>query len=164
MEKILAALLTAAIVMGGYTVNAQLSDKTTLLNMHNVGVDKAAVRAERNFWKRNGEQKEEQWYKISGGFLATFVEMEIHTSEVYDGGGNWVYAIRQYYEKDLPAEVRKMVKSTYYDDAIGWVKEVWNAGADEDAPVYVVHIENSSSWKDLSIHDGIMEVLHSYRK
>lgn len=163
MKKIIALLLTAAIIAGSYSADAQLTDKTSLLNMQAIGVSKAALKAERDFWKKNGEGKGELWYKTPKTILATFSEKGISNMVVYDIRGNWVYTIRQYYEKDMPADVRKLVKSSYYDDTIGWIKEVWLSDT-PDVPVYVVHVENNSSWKELSVHDGGVEVLQSFRK
>ena len=66
--------------------------------------------------------------------------------------------MREYTEKELPRAVRHLVKSSYYDYAIGWVKEVIQHGTF----TYVVHIEDATEWKDLVIRDGEMEVQKSY--
>ena len=60
----------------------------------------------------------------------------------------------------LPVEVRKEVKSNYYDYSIVWVKEV-KEGEDD---VYVIHVENKTEWKDLSVQDGEIKVLRTFCK
>ena len=70
MKKFFGLLLTGMFILGGLATQAQTSDKAYLLNASAVGVDKAAVRATRDFWQRAGEQKEEQWYKSPLGYVA----------------------------------------------------------------------------------------------
>lgn len=65
--------------------------------------------------------------------------------------------MKEYSEKELPKEVRALVKSTYYDYSIGWVKEV----SQNQTVVYVVHIADGQNWKDLLVQDGEMEVQYS---
>ena len=60
----------------------------------------------------------------------------------------------------MPADVRELVRSNYYDFSIGWVKEVKEA----QTTAYVVHIEDTASWKDVVVQDGEMRVLHAYCK
>jgi len=126
----------------------------TFLNIKTLGTERGSVKAAREFWKRHGEDKDEKWYKYPGGYLAEFMEGEIETKVVFDRKGNWTYTMRQYTEKELPREVRALVKSTYYDFAIGWVKEV----AQFQSLVYVVHVDNPQEWKDLIVRDGEIEV------
>jgi hypothetical protein len=64
--------------------------------------------------------------------------------------------MREYSEKELPKEVRTLVKRTYYDFSIGWVKEV----SQLQSVVYVVHIDNAPEWKDLLVRDGEIEISH----
>ena len=71
-----------------------------------------------------------------------------------------MYSMLTYQENHLPAEVRKEVKSNYYDYSIGWVKEVKEG---EDL-VYVVHVENKAEWKDLSVQNGEIQVLKAFCK
>ena len=141
------------------TTHAQ-SNASTYLNIKSLGSDRSAVKAAREFWKRHGDGKDEKWYKFPGGYLAEFADGDIGTKVVFDKRGNWLYTIRQYTEKQLPKEVRALVKSTYYDFTIGWVKEVTQF----QALVYVVHIDNSPEWKDLIVRDGEIEVSHEMLK
>jgi len=96
----------------------------------------------------------ERWYKLPGGYLAEFTEGPVQNKLVFDKNGNWVYTMREYGEKQLPEEVRRLVKSTYYDFSIGWVKEVTQF----QSIVYVVHIDNAPEWKDLLVRDEEIKV------
>lgn len=152
MQKI---FLVMAMISLSLITRAQATS-STFLNLHTLGTERGAVKAAREFYKRHGEDKDEKWYKFPGGYLAEFLDGEIETKMVFDKRGNWTYTLRQYTEKQLPAEVRALVKSIYYDFTIGWVKEVIQF----QSLVYVVHIDNAPEWKDLVVRDGEIEVSH----
>src|ERR1700735_1488510 len=160
MKKFIGLLLTGMFILGGLATQAQTSDKAYLLNASAIGVDKAAVRATRDFWQRAGEQKEEQWYKFSQGYVAEYAAGQVKARFVYNQKGDWVYSILTYGQKGLPEEVRKLVRSEYYDYEITWVKEV----NEEDAVVYVVHLEDEASWKEVAVQDGEIRVLKTLCK
>ena len=128
--------------------------------MQFLGTDRAAVKAAREFQKKNGDGKDERWYKLAGGYLAEFTEGTIQCKSVFDYNGSWLYTIREYSEKELPKDVRTLVKSTYYDFTIGWVKEV----AQFQSVVYVIHIDNAQEWKDLLVQDGEIAIQHEVVK
>ena len=54
MKMLIGLWLTGMFVTVGSLTQAQTptSDKAYLLNIHNIGTDKAAVRATRDFWER----------------------------------------------------------------------------------------------------------------
>jgi hypothetical protein len=136
-----------------YSVAQAQMPHNTFLNINSLRTERAGVKAAREFWKMNGEEKNEKWYKLPGGYLAEFNEGSIQNKVVFDKNGNWVYTMREYSEKELPKDVRRLVKSIYYDFSIGWVKEV----SQFQSQVYVVHIDGPSEWKDLLVRDGEIE-------
>jgi len=162
MKAIIGLLLTGVFVTAGTMTQAQTStsDQAYLLNLHNISTDKAAVRATRDFWQRAGEQDDAQWYKDAAGYQAEYSEGPTKAHFFYDRKGNFTFSIRTYTEKEMPADVRELVRSNYYDFSIGWVKEVKEA----QTTAYVVHIEDTASWKDVVVQDGEMRVLHAYCK
>jgi hypothetical protein len=160
MQKLSHLLLLTFFVAGSYRTVAQTtaSDKAVLLNIHSIGTDRAAVRATRDFWIQVGDQKQEQWYKLTQGYLAEYTEGRTRAQYRYDAKGNWLFCVLTYSEKELAEAVRMLVLSNYFDYKIRWVKEVRNS----DARCYVVHIETAEAWKELVVHDGEMRVLHEY--
>ena len=158
MKHLFSILLAGCIslIQSGY---AQSSGEA-LLPIHHAGTDGPAVNATAQFWEMFGESRDEKWYPLPNGFLAEFVEKNVQVRAFYDKKGNWVYTIRQYTEKELPSEVRAQVKQTYYDDMIGVVKEVIQAGY----TVYLIHIENEARWKTIRIRDGEMDVVQDFKK
>jgi hypothetical protein len=162
MKKLISLLLTGMFVTVSFLTQAQTStsDKAYLLNIHNIGTDKAAIRATRDFWERAGDQSDAQWYKFSGGYIAEYNNGSRHAHYLYDQKGNFLYSMFTYTEKELPANVRHLVRSNYYDFTIGWVKEINQV----DGKAYVVHIEDSVSWKEVVVQDENLRVLHAYYK
>jgi hypothetical protein len=162
MKKLISLLLTGTFVTVGFMTQAQThtSDKAYLLNLHNIGTDRAAVRATRDFWARAGDQNNAQWYKVPVGYLAEYYDGSTQAHYLYDHKGNFSYSMLTYTEKEMPANVRHLVRSSYYDFTIGWVKEINEA----ETTAYVVHIEDAASWKDLVVQDGEIRVLHAYVK
>ncbi len=160
MKKIIIVLLAVVFCAGSYPADAQTSDKAFLLTTYTIGADRAAVRATRDLWGRVGDKKNEAWYKLPKGYLATYAEEGVESRHIYDRKGNWMYSMMTYQEDHLPEEVRKEVKSIYYDYSIIWVKEV----KEGDDSAYVVHVENRTEWKDLSVQDGEIKVLKEFCK
>jgi hypothetical protein len=160
MKKIITVLLASLFWAIGNSANAQTSDKAVLLNAYSIGSDHTATKATRDLWARVGDKKNEAWYKLPKGYLATYEEEGVESRHVYDQKGNWMYSMMTYKEDHLPEDIRKEVKSNYYDYSIVWVKEV-KEGEDN---VYVVHVENTKEWKDLSVQNGEIKVLKAFFK
>src|SRR5579859_5156548 len=89
-KTFISLLLTGMFVTVGFLTQAQTptSDKAYLLNIHNVGTDKAAVRATRDFWQRAGDQNNAQWFKTTTGYLAEYYEDHTQAHYLYDQKGN----------------------------------------------------------------------------
>ncbi|MBN8854199.1 MAG: hypothetical protein BGO55_07380 [Sphingobacteriales bacterium 50-39] len=153
MKKIISILVITCFYFASY---AQMSNDV-LVSARGLGSDRAAIKAAREFWKKYGAGKDESWYKLEAGYFAEFSEGGIKYKSVFDRKGNLLYSMKEYSEKELPKEVRALVKSTYYDYSIGWVKEV----SQNQTVVYVVHIADGQNWKDLLVQDGEMEVQYS---
>jgi hypothetical protein len=160
MKKSIGLLLTGMFFLVGVVTQAQVSDKAYLLNATAIGADRAAVRANRDFWLRVGEQKEERWYKSDQGYVAEYTAGPVKAQFVYNQNGIWAYSILTYGEKELPDDVRRLVRSNFYDYGISWVKEV----NEDDAVVYVVHLDDAVSWKEVAVQEGEMRVLKAMCK
>jgi len=119
-----------------------------------------AVRAVRDFVQTYKSVENEKWYKLDDGYLAEFVLDDVKTSVVYDGRGVWKYSIRRYNEDRLPTDVRRIVKSTYYDYSITMVEEVILY----EKVIYIVHIEDAHTWKKIRVCEGEMEAIEEYNK
>ena len=160
MKKLIGTMLAGLLSLAQQGVEAQGADHATLMNVQAVSVDPGAARASRDFWSRVGDQKDEQWYKASAGYEAAYTEGPVKAFYWYDKKGHWVYSILTYGENKMPEDVRALVKSTWYDYDINWVKEVREA----QNTVYVVHIENARNWKEVAVQDGETRMLKEFCK
>ena len=160
MKETICLLLALALIGASGRTQAQNQGNFSLLNMHALGSSGAAVRAQRDFLKREGDQKGEQWYKVADGFLAEYQETGHSCMVYYDERGFWSASIRTLGEKELPVDIRRLVRSTYLDYVISWVKEIQKG---ED-PIYNVNIENDTSWKELLIQGDEIREWKEYSK
>jgi hypothetical protein len=101
-----------------------------------------------------------QWVKYAEGFVVYFKSDSIQHRVYYDNTGGRQCTIRQYSEKNLPREIRHMVKSVFYDYSIYLIDEV----TVDDKTSYVIKIEDKTSLKEIKIEDGEMEVTHEFIK
>jgi hypothetical protein len=117
-------------------------------------------KAVKNFSKSYDKQNKASWFAVEDGFVAIFTEDGIKTKAYYDPKGRPVGEVRTYQEDKLPKEIRHMVKSTYYDFNIFLVNEV-SVG---NAKVYLVKIEDNTSFKTIRIQDGEMTETEIFTK
>ena len=81
----------------------------------------------------------------------------------YDNKGHWNGTLRNYAEDKLSRDVRSIVKSEYFDYSIKWVWEISVPGL-TGGPVYIIHVEDEKSFKNIEVHNGEMKVLEQYDK
>ena len=117
-------------------------------------------KATRDFKKTFKDVNNEKWYTIKNGFLAEFSLNTSKNRVVYDKKGNWRYTVSYYDEKNLPAEIRAIVKPVYYDYTISRVEEVHA----NDQIIYIVHVQNDSSLKTLRVCEGEMDLIEDFPK
>jgi hypothetical protein len=70
------------------------------------------------------------------------------------------FTISYYDEKKLPDEIRSIVKSTYYDYSITCVEEIHI----DSKIIYIVHMQDDKTWKNVRICDGEMEIVEDFDK
>ncbi len=119
-----------------------------------------SLKAIKYFNKEFKDATSVHWYKISDGFIATCLVNGKKSRMYYDRKSHWTGTIFYYFEKDLPRDIRALVKSTYYDYTITIVEEVHIA----DKVIYRIHLEDENSWKTISIDNEEMNVVEDLRK
>jgi len=112
----------------------------------------------RHFANTYGNERGETWNANAGGYRATFRSENILYLVDYDKTGNWSGTTRIYNETKLPREIRRIVKSTYYDYAIKSVSEVTGA----QKLMYFVKIQDSVTLKTVRVMDGDMQVIEEF--
>jgi len=121
------------------------------------------VSAVRDFVKRCHEPGGARWYKLKDASLVVKFERPDTAFRVaYNRRGGWIYTIRTYHEKQMPRDIRALVKSTYYDYTITQVDEIDHTEA--AGTIYIVSIKDDVSWKTLRVCNGEMDVLNTFYK
>ncbi|HSZ86240.1 MAG TPA: hypothetical protein VK787_09430, partial [Puia sp.] len=100
------------------------------------------------------------WYTIADGFGATFTQNENLNRAYYDKKGNLTFTITYYNGKKLPHDIRAIVKGTYYDCEIPLVEEIHGG----NQVVYIVHLEDETTWKKVKVSDNGMELMEDLNK
>jgi len=126
-------------------------------------LNEVSSKAVRHFKQTYKNADSVKWSKLTdgkGGFGASFVSDGISTIVRYDLGGNYDCSFREYYEDNLPKQVRHQVKSVYYDFTIRFIKEVNMY----DNTVYLITLEDKASWKHILVTEHKIVVLKEFSK
>ena len=119
-----------------------------------------STKALKNFNKTFKNAVNADWVRIQDGFKAEFTKGDIETKVFYDRKGRWVANVRNYYEDNLPKEIRHRVKSVYYDYSIYYVQEI----TAEDKVAYLVKIEDKNSIKTIRVVNDEMDEYLAFEK
>ncbi len=122
------------------------------------GSEVVSKKAIKNFTGSFNNAENVKWFPLKDGFIAYCNVNGNPTRVYYDRGGHHRYTTQSYNEKQLPAEVRAVVKRTYYDFSIYNVLQV-NA---ENKVVYLVYIKDENSFKTIRVADGEMDEYESH--
>lgn len=102
-----------------------------------------------------------RWSGLDNGkSLVHFFSDGIETKIFYSKKGNLLATIRYYREDELPAEVRHLVRTAYYDFSIFLVIEV----TVRNQTAYLVKIEDNTHIKTIRVMDGAMDEIEALEK
>ena len=158
----IAVVLFSAVVTAQPVNLPALTDNLQSLHMSSLPINKVHVRAMRDFLKRDEAAANADWNVVDDGYVVKYSgKNNSRCRTVYNCRGEFLYTIRQYYENAMPRDVRGTVKSQYYDYTITVIEEI----EERMKPlVYVVHLEDSTTFKNVRVCDREMEVLEEYVK
>ncbi|WP_276485056.1 hypothetical protein [Paraflavitalea pollutisoli] len=111
-----------------------------------------SIRAVRHFKDTYPKAQDERWYIIQNGFMAKFRVDSTNVRTDYDQHGNWLYTIRYLYEKQLPREVRRIVRSNYLDFIVSSAEEIQV----NREFIYLLHIHEGKDWRIVRVYNGEM--------
>lgn len=117
-------------------------------------------RVQQKFSKEFTNANDTRWTQEGKGYSVRFVANGIVHRAFLTKRGNCASLIRYYGEEGLPADVRHVVKSTYYDYNITLVTEVLH----NRSTAYLVTIADKKSWKVIRVQDGEMDTWESHSK
>jgi len=166
----IALLLTICVAANGQRSGSELEPRGKIvffdrsISKNTPGLDaKVNVnrRAAKDFERRFKNAFTENWYNVPDGFVASFTLYDIRHQVAYDKKGNWLYTIRNYDETNLPADIRHIVKSTYYDYNIFLVHDIEKPS---HSLTYIIHLEGKTSLVNLRVFDGELEEWQKFKK
>ena len=118
-------------------------------------------RAKRDFSNTYKNVSNEIWTVTDEGYNVNFSIDEIRYSIRYDKKGYRLFTLRKYSEKQLPKNIRTLVRSTYFDYSIKSVDEIVKS---LNPPVYVVLLEGDKEWIKVRVEDGEMTEIEKIDK
>jgi len=169
MNHLFIAAIMLIAMAAGSNVNAQttknisfLTDVKTMEKAIALSEPSDAInsRAKRDFRRSYPDVDDAQWYAFKDGFAAKFNDNGSEHMVTYNRIGDWQYTISNYDEKKLDENVRALVKSTYYDYTITLVQEITL----HNQTIYVIHMQDATTWKTLKVADGEMSILEDFNK
>jgi len=118
-------------------------------------INKKAIK---NFSSGFDKAEDVKWFPLKDGFVA-YCNLDGKATRVYfDKRGSQRYTTKSYDEKQLPKDVRGIVKRTYYDFSIYSVLQI----DAENKIVYLVYIKDENSFKTIRVCDGEMDEYESH--
>ena len=126
----------------------------------NVLLNDINIKAVRQFSQSFSQVQDVKWQIIKEGFVAIFTEDSIKTHVFYNKKGNYMNMIRYYNENKLPAYIRHIVRSNYYDYSIYYITEVEY----ESTLSYFIKLEDKMCWKTIKVWDGEMQIVDVIKK
>jgi hypothetical protein len=127
------------------------------LNLNTVA---ASIKVERSFISYFGEAAENNWSMAGKYFLNCFNVNGLLTYAWFTKNGKLVNVTTYGTEKDLPADVRKIVKSEYYDYKIAVTIQV----KENNRNIWVVQLDNASEYITVRVEDGEMERVYQFQE
>jgi len=101
-----------------------------------------------------------RWYKLQEKFLVKFIMDDQENSALFTKGGQLIYHISYGTEKNLPAEIRHIVKTNYYDQTITWVYKV----EQNDRSIWVISLEDPKDIVMVRVEDMELEETQRFKK
>ncbi|OQP50621.1 hypothetical protein A4H97_01925 [Niastella yeongjuensis] len=167
MKNVIVTISIAAVLITGSATAQQVNrplatEGMQSLQMNTRNISRVHVRAMRDFLKRDKTASNVDWMIVETGYVARYTDKSnSNCRTVYNNRGDFVYTIRQYYENKMPRDIRSIVKREYYDYTITLVEQIEEM---RKPLVYVVHLEDATTLKNVRVSERDMEVMTEYMK
>lgn len=93
------------------------------------------------------------WTRVNRDYLVEFITRDINNRVLFHRNGTIIYHIKYGSEKNLPREVRRLVKSNYVDENITRAMNVQEGGRD----IWVVNMEDNKKYIIVRVEGGELE-------
>ena len=150
-KQILSLLIGVALISSVYAGN----------ETGNSNNEAANAKAVKNFRRQFKDVSNETWYALSNVLSAEFILDGRKTTAVYSKKGSWLYTIQHYNADNLPVDLVDRVKTEYDKYYISAIEKVDCPATDA---VYIVHLENTKSYKTIKVDKDNIELLQEFKK
>ncbi|MBV8388453.1 MAG: hypothetical protein JO080_01500 [Mucilaginibacter sp.] len=106
------------------------------------------------------DAEEPQWYKADQNYVVDFIMNNQVNKAEFTKNGRLVYHMAFGNEKQMPTDIRTMVKSKYFDFSINSTVQINY----EDKNAWIVNVEDAKQFLVLRVVDGVMDVLDKIEK
>jgi hypothetical protein len=120
----------------------------------------ANIRVQRSFILNFGDTLENTWCQVEDCYLSQFRLNGLRTIALFSGRGTLIYTITYGSEKDLPADLRRAVKSEYYDYTMTITIELKQDNRD----IWYVELDTPKDHITVRLEDGGMEEVNQFQK
>ena len=101
-----------------------------------------------------------RWFQHENNFLVKFTMDGLEQRAMFDKKARLIYTISYGFEKNLPTDVRKTLKSLYVEFNIGSAIKILEAGR----TIWVVSVEDENDAILVRVEDREFEEVQKYRK
>jgi len=150
------------IVLGGQQVLAQ--DTSLYKTLPPVTISPTNTKVPEKVWKSFEKYfataENPKWYEANKTYLVKFMTEDNTNKALMTKNGHLIYHISYGYEKNLPEDIRKQVKGSYYDYEITRAIKVTGSGR----TIWVVNLEDSKEFILVMLEEGDMEEVQKITK
>jgi len=118
------------------------------------------TKVQKSFDAYFAKASEQNWSMVGDNFLNRFHSNGVLTNALFGKKGTLIYTVTYGAEKDMPADIRHIVKSEYYDYNITMAIEVKENKRD----IWVVKLDNATEQINVRVEDGEMERVQQFIK
>jgi hypothetical protein len=111
------------------------------------------IKIKRSFIQYFEDATNQRWFESDKNFLVKFNMNGLENRALFAGDGRLIYHITYGTEKNLPANVRSLIKSTYYDQAITRILKV----TQDHRLIWVIHLEDNHEYIMARVEDNELE-------
>ena len=156
-------LIATVIFVSLFFTGTFAQEKDTLIALPEIRVTSPVVitdKVAKSFLKSFPGAEKLRWYKYDQDYLAKFILDDMDHNAFFRKNGFLKYDVRYGYEKNLPEEIKSLVKNSYDNYDIYRVINVLSEGRD----VWIVKLEGMKRYATLRIEDGEIDEFERYDK
>jgi hypothetical protein len=125
-----------------------------------IAATRVGSKALKNFQRNFADGSDVTWFTGTSTICASMEREGKKINVVYNLRGQWLRDVLTYPENLLDKDIRRAVRSSYFDHQITLVQEFREAGI----IFYIIHMEDATSYLKLVYCDGYMGVHEEFNK